>query len=89
VNFVVLNDARIWQRAESLWTPLLARLLFALDGINAVVTKGEFGDDWSSRFGLGPKLFAAAAAAHRDLLSLSAKTRLSQTQISTNRPQLH
>jgi hypothetical protein len=25
---------------------LLARLLFALDGINAVVTKGEFGDDW-------------------------------------------
>ena len=55
VNVVVLNDAHIWQRTESLWTPLLAVLLFALEGISVVCHKGEFGDDWSSRFGLGPE----------------------------------
>jgi hypothetical protein len=38
VNVVVLNDARIWQQTESLWTPLLAVLLFALERISVVVT---------------------------------------------------
>jgi len=45
VNVVVLNDARIWQQTESLWTPLLAVLLFALERISVVVT-GEGALDW-------------------------------------------
>ena len=39
VNVVVLNDAHIWQRTESLWTPLLAVLLFALERISVVVAR--------------------------------------------------
>jgi hypothetical protein len=43
---------------------------------------------WSSPSGPSHplSLYRTTAAADRDLLSLSAKTRLSQTQISTNRP---
>jgi hypothetical protein len=50
VNVVVLNDARIWQRAESFWTPLLAMLLFT----QCRCHKANFGLDRNSLLGKPP-----------------------------------